>query len=301
MGKGIYTYYKERLVEIGGNNKCLYLKNIVRKGAYDIGKLLEGRDAKVNEFVEFLWSSRKYPFTLIGPKDKKEILENLDIQGRIEAKLEKAAVNGAPTSEKAVAKSEKIRREEADNAFEAEITKIKELKREAEEIERESGRYELYIGYPFVFGSLMQAGKKTMVKAPLLLFPVKIDLPDDNTVEISFNECEKIHINPALIFAYAQAKRINIEQLELDFETLSQFKSVSDIIEYLKASHIKFDCVTSKNVYSYARFKEPDDKNELAVRYSAVIGRFPLSNSIYRPYFSGASTPILVYYATLPL
>ena len=37
MGKGIYTYYKERLIEIGGNNKCLYLRNVVRKGAYDIG------------------------------------------------------------------------------------------------------------------------------------------------------------------------------------------------------------------------------------------------------------------------
>ena len=284
MGKGIYTYYKERLVEIGGNNKCLYLKNIVRKGAYDIGKLLEGRDAKVSEFVEFLWSSRKYPFTLISPKDKKEILENLDVQGRIEAKLEKAAASGDPTSEKAVARGEKIRREEAANAIEAEINKIKELKREAEEIERESGRYEMFIGYPFVFGSIMQAGKKTMIKAPLLLFPVKIDIPDDNTVEISFNECEKIHINPALIFAYAQAKRINVDQLELDFDTLSHFKSVSDIIEYLKANHIKFDCVSSKNVYSYSRFKEPDDKNELAVRYSAVIGRFPLSNSIYNDY-----------------
>jgi len=36
MGKSIYTYYKERLIEIGGKNKCLYLKNIVRKSAYDI-------------------------------------------------------------------------------------------------------------------------------------------------------------------------------------------------------------------------------------------------------------------------
>ena len=91
MGKGIYTYYKERLIEIGGNSKCLYLKNIVRRGAYDIGKLLEGRDAKVSEFVEFLWSSRKYPFTLFCPKDKKEVLGNLDVQSRIDSKIEKLA------------------------------------------------------------------------------------------------------------------------------------------------------------------------------------------------------------------
>ena len=284
MGKGIYTYYKERLVEIGGNSKCLYLKSIVRKGAYDIGKLLEGRDAKVAEFVEFLWSSRKYPFTLVSPKEKKEILENLDVQSRIDAKLERPADSGEPLSEKSVAKNEKIRRDEAARAIEAEISKIKELKRETEEIERESGRYEMFIGYPFVFGTLMQAGKKTLIKAPLLLFPVKVDIPDENTVEIRFNESEKIHINPSLVFSYAQSKRINIDQLELDFDTLSHFKSVSDIVEYLKANHVKIDCVSSKNVYSYSRFKEPDDKNELAVRYAAVLARFPLSNSIYNDY-----------------
>ena len=59
MGKGIYTYYKERLIEIGGNNKCLYLKNVVRKSAYDIGRIFEGRDSKVSEFVDFLHSNKK--------------------------------------------------------------------------------------------------------------------------------------------------------------------------------------------------------------------------------------------------
>ncbi len=284
MGKGIYTYYKERLIEIGGNSKCLYLKNIVRRGAYDIGKLLEGRDAKVSEFVEFLWSSRKYPFTLICPKEKKEILENLDIQSRIDAKIAKDDPNGEPLSEKAVAKNDKIRRDEIARAIDGEIGKLKELKRETEEIEKESGRYEMFIGYPFVFGTLMQSGKKTLIKAPLLLFPVKIDITDESTVEIRFNESEKIHINPALVFAYAQSKKINIDQLDLDFDTLSHFKSVSDIVEYLKANHIKIDCVSSKNVYSYARFKEPDDKNELEIRYAAVLARFPLSNSIYNDY-----------------
>ena len=284
MGKGIYTYYKERLIEIGGNSKCLYLKSIVRRGAYDVGKLLEGRDAKVSEFVEFLWSIRKYPFTLICPKEKKEILENLNVQSRIDAKIEKASQGGEPLSEKSVAKNEKIRRDESARAIEGEIGKLKELKRDAEEIEKESGRYEMFIGYPFVFGTLMQSGKKTLIKAPLLLFPVKIDITDESTVEIRFNESEKIHINPALVFAYAQSKRINIDQLELDFDNLSQFKSVSDVVEYLKANHIRIDCVSSKNVYGYSRFKEPDDKNELEIRYAAVLARFPLSSAIYNDY-----------------
>ena len=60
MGKGIYTYYKERLIEIGGNNKCLYLKNVTRRSAYDLGRIFEGRDAKVREFVEFRLIGRTF-------------------------------------------------------------------------------------------------------------------------------------------------------------------------------------------------------------------------------------------------
>ena len=282
MGKGIYTYYKERLIEIGGNNKCLYLKSIVRKGAYDLGKIFEGRDGKIAEFVEFLRSGRKYPLTVIGSGEKKEILQNLDIQTKT-----KKAENGVPPlgeeAEKLEKKLERERRVAANRAMELEVSKLKDLKREIEEIEKETGRYELYIGYPFVFGTLSQGFNKTLIKAPLMLFPVKIDIPDDNTVELFLNEREKIHINPALIFAYAQSKRINVDGLDLEFDDISQFKGIGDVIKYLGDAHVKIDWNNSKNIYSYDRFKEPSER-DLAVRYAAVLGRFPLSNSIYNDY-----------------
>ena len=136
MGKGIYTYYKERLIEIGGNNKCLYLKSIVRKGAYDLGKIFEGRDGKIAEFVEFLRSGRKYPLTVIGSGEKKEILQNLDIQTKT-----KKAENGVPPlgeeAEKLEKKLERERRVAANRAMELEVSKLKDLKREIEEIEKE--------------------------------------------------------------------------------------------------------------------------------------------------------------------
>ena len=96
MGKSIYTYYKERLVEIGGSNKCLYLKSIVKKSAYDLGRLFEGRDSKISEFLAFLMSDRSYPITLIDKSEQGEILKNLEIplppleeQKRIAAALDK--------------------------------------------------------------------------------------------------------------------------------------------------------------------------------------------------------------------
>ncbi len=282
MRKGIYTYYKERLIEIGGNNKCLYLKSIVRKGAYDLGRIFEGRDEKIAEFIDFLRSGKKYPLTVIGSDEKKEIVRNLDIQTKTK-KAEDGIHPLGEEAEKLERKLERERRNAQTRAIELEISKLKDLKREIEEIEKETGRYELYIGYPFVFGTLSQGFNKTLIKAPLMLFPVKIDIPDDNTVELSLNEKEKIHINPALVFAYAQSKRINVDGLELEFDDISQFRGVGDIIKYLGDAHVKIDWNNSKNIYSYDRFKEPTER-ELAVRYAAVLGRFPLSNSIYNDY-----------------
>ena len=281
MGKGIYTYYKERLVEIGGNNKCLYLKSIVKKSAYDLGRILEGRDAKVSEFVEFLHSNKKYPIAVISSSEKKEILQNLDIKLSTPSALSSAT--SPEEAEKLAKKAEKENKILQNRAIELEISKLKDLKREIEEIEKETGRYELYVGYPFVFGTLTQGFNKTVIKAPLMLFPVKIEIPDDNTVELFFNEAEKIRINPALIFAYAQSKKINIDDLELEFDDIAQFKGIGDVIKYLSEAHVKIDWAHSKNIYAYSKFKEPDEK-ELSVRYAAVLGRFPLSNSIYSDY-----------------
>ena len=282
MGKGIYTYYRERLIEIGGNNKCLYLKNIAKKSAYDLGGLFEGRDNKISDFVDFLWSGGKHPLTLISNKEKVEILHNLDFAAK-GAKAEKDADSSQSTSETA-AKRSASRRNEATRALEGEVTKIKELKREVEEIERETGRYELYVGYPFVFGCIQQGPAKTPIKAPLLLFPVKIDIIDETTVEISRNQTEPIRINPALVYAYAQSKRMDVDQLELEFDDMSKFRSVKSVIKYLSSARIKIDGSDSDNVHKYSSFKDPESKYELSVRYAAVLARLSISNSIYNDY-----------------
>ena len=285
MGKSIYTYYKERLIEIGGSSKCLYLKNVVRRSAYDIGKIFEGRDGKIAELIAFLWSDHKYPLSLINSKEKRELAENLDIESRINKRRVFLGEEATEREiEKANQRNERVRREEATKALEAELAKIKDLKREVEEIEKETGRYELFLGYPFVFGVIGQGSHKTIIKAPLLLFPVKIEVPDDTTAEIRFNESEKIRINPALVFAYAQSKRISVDQLELEFDDLCNLPDVESVLGYLKEAHIDIDFSHTKNIFCYSKFKEPDDKSDLSIRYGAVLARFPLSNSIYNDY-----------------
>ena len=283
MGKGIYTYYKERLIEISGNNKCLCLKNVVRKSAYDIGRLFEGRDKKVAEFVDFIWSEERYPLTLIGGQDNREIIKTLGLPDRSKTPPMTLGLTKEEV-EKVKKKFERQKALDEQKVIETEAARITELKREIEDIEKETGRYELFVGYPFVFGTIQQGAKKTVIKAPLLLFPVKIEALDDGTIDIRRNEAEKIKINPALIFAYAQSKKINIDTLELEFDDLSRFKNVKAITEYLARHYIKIECNNSKSVYNYGRFKEYEGKADLSVRYGAVMGRFPISNSIYDDY-----------------
>ncbi len=275
MGKAIYTYYKERLIEIGGSNRCLYLKNISRKGVYDLGRIFEARDEKVADFIDFTKNARKLPLSIISKSERREILDNLSLYENIEKAYEKE-----PNQKTAL----KLRKEAEERAIEREIKKLRELKREVEEIAKETGRYELYVGYPFVFGMLNDGAKKTPIKAPLLLFPVKIDFPDDQTAEISFNTSEKTRINPALIFAYAQSKKINVDMLDLEYDDLSAFRTVNDVLKYLETAGIKIDySANSRNIYGYSRFKEPEEKG-FAVRSAAVLARFQISNSIYNDY-----------------
>ena len=285
MGKSIYTYYKERLIEIGGSSKCLYLKSISRRNTYDVGRIFEGRDAKIAELLAFLWSDRRYPLSLIKPEEKKELLENLDVENRITKRRIYPGDDASDIEiEKAILKNEKARREESAKAFENEIAKLKDLKREIEEIETETGRSELFLGYPFVFGVIGHGSHKTTIKAPLLLFPVKIDITDDSIVDIRFNPVEKIRINPALILSYAQSKKISVDQLELEFDDLSELPDVQAVLDYLRDAHVNIKCSRTKNIFCYSRFKEPDAESELSIRYGAVLGRFPISNSIYNDY-----------------
>ena len=264
MTKSIYTYYKNRLIEIGGNNKCLCLRGIGRKNAYDLGRLLEGREKKTEDFYRFVFSGEN-ELTLLSTKEKKELLDTLD---RI----------SFPDSERTRTPAE------ANRIFEGEIRRLREIARDADEIEKETGRPELFLGFPFVFGKIREGNSATTVKAPLLLIPIVFEFSDENTVRILRNEKEKIRINPALIFSVAQSKKLNIDALELEFDDLSSFGSVDAVVSYLASARVRLDYSPCRKVFTFNKFKEPEERDEVAVRFSAVLGRFPVSNAIYHDY-----------------
>lgn len=277
--KSIYTYYKERLIEISGKNRSVYTRSFSKKTGYDIGRLLESDKSRENELLEILWAGKKDKFTLISPS--------------IDSLRKVVGVSASPQPVDPEIKDEEERKKtEARNArqlkqlFSAELEKeansVKILRREAEDIEKETGRYELFIGYPFVFGGI----KDVLVKAPLLFFPVDVDISENNIVRISLKKGESVRLNKALVFAYAQAKNIDVQEMDTEFDSLAQsgLRSVDAVLSYLKKFGIRIRPSEQKRVKAFDKCGEPSIKDPLEIKNICLLARYSLSNSIYNDY-----------------
>ena len=54
----IYSKYKERFIQISGNNRSIFVKGIVKKYNFDIGAIMENRNDN-DDLIEFLWQERR--------------------------------------------------------------------------------------------------------------------------------------------------------------------------------------------------------------------------------------------------
>ena len=72
--KSIYTYYKDRLIEISGKNRSLYIKNCNKKNGFDIGKILFDNQELASELLDIFWQGKMIPFNIIGKDTKESIL-----------------------------------------------------------------------------------------------------------------------------------------------------------------------------------------------------------------------------------
>ena len=117
------------------------------------------------------------------------------------------------------------------------------------------------------------------------MFPVTINIENDTTATIELLSNELIKLNKVLLFAYATQKHLNIDDLETEFDDLksSGLKNVEDVINYLK----KFDInirYTPKTEFVPFEAITNVKANSLEVENYCVLGRFPLTNSIYNDY-----------------
>ncbi len=271
--KSIYTYYKERLIEISGKNRSLYLKNFTKKNGYDLGKILYENQEMTSQFVEQLWSGKSLPFTLIGKETKQEILK----ANKIDDRFSKTEFD----DNKEKLKFERQKREASKKAIEQEIKNLTVLKREIEDIEKETGRYELFLCYPFVYGSI----QRYTFKAPLLMFPVEIDILDNNNINLRLKHGENVQLNKALLFAFADNYKLNLEELDMEFECLkSKFPTLQNLLDYLRSFGIKIANSERKKIFPFTRYAEPSISDSPEIKHVCLLARCSLANSIYYDY-----------------
>ena len=281
--RGIYKFYKERLIEISGKNRSLYSKNISKKFSYDIGAVIGDDKEQFQEFFDFVWKGKRRGFSLIDKEMKDKLFVNFGLDKKLKASF--ADQSGMSTEEKRLdnLKRERTKREESKKLLLGQVDALKNLKREIEEFAKETGRYEMFVGYPIVSGYIKG---ELQIKAPLILFPVVINIENDSTVTLEAKMDETVQLNKVLMLAYAKAHRLNIDNLIMEFDNLVDYrlKSVADVVKYLATFDIKIKYQEKDGMISYDSIREPGKSDGLRISNACVIGRFPLANSIYNDY-----------------
>ncbi len=279
----IYSKYKERFIQISGSNRSLYLKGIIKKYSYDIGAIMENRN-DTDDFISFLWHEKRN-FSLINEKVISKIVKQAAKTDELNSEVNRLAPleqEILATEEIVTVKKAKTEQKPASKILSAQMSNLRYLKREAEEVEKETGLYDLYVGYPFVIGNL---SKDIQLKAPLLLFPVHIHIEkDEATLTLSPNQ--PVIINKALILAYSKEHNVPTDKLIQEFDPQSDdlFNSPNDVIEYLNSNGFKMRNARRKTLQTFDSAGFPLDG--LEIRNYAVIGKFPLANAIYNDYLA---------------
>ena len=271
--KSIYTYYKERLIEISGKNRSLYLKNFNKKNGYDIGKILSSDAELTEEFLDIMLSGKSIPFSIYGKGMKELILSARNVNSKYP--------NKTFEDDKEKQKYENEKKNFIKKSFEQEGNDLKVLKREIEDIEKETGRYELYLCYPFVYGTV----KNYTFKAPLLMFPIEIDVVDDSNINICLKYGEHIQLNKALMLAIANSKHLNLQDMDMEFDSIkSKFGSLQGLMDYLRTFGVKIAYKPEKKLHHFGKYGEPTMTSPLEVKNLCLLSRCSLANSIYSDY-----------------
>jgi DNA polymerase III delta prime subunit len=244
----IYKNYKERFIEINGKNRTLFTKNIAKKYSFDLGTILSHFDNSL--FYDFLWR-KESEFLLINEK--------------IAKKLAKAT------------------EEDEVEILEKNLNDLKYLSREIDELQKETGKYDLCIGLGYIYGKI---DRDISVRAPLLLFPISIEITK-NQVVLHHMPDQPISLNKSLILAYCKENHINTQKIieEFDPNEENSFKDIYDAIDHLNTFGFDIKYQKRKGVIPFDNTIE-STTIDLEFKNMAVLGRFPMANPIYNDYIT---------------
>lgn len=166
--------------------------------------------------------------------------------------------------------------------------RMKHLARQATLMQEEKGNNDFYLGWPMMQGIL---NKGTLVQAPLLLFPMRIQLFQGQW-RLQRNHRE-LHFNPTFLLAYEDSMQQRLPEQEMN-EALAELPEEEmafrvGLYELLKKFEIglQFNRDTFKNElvsFPYLKSSELSERytaGQLRLFPSAILGFFPDAAAVF--------------------
>ncbi|MBP2021491.1 superfamily I DNA and/or RNA helicase/very-short-patch-repair endonuclease [Clostridium punense] len=293
----ILSKYKERLINLSGRNRSLVSKKLPNKRAFDLYKLGEFSEGFISDILSYLISREDKKFLILPDYSAYFLKGESTLEKDIakEEKLELSSIDSTLDKEKAQELKEKIKtkyrekleREQQslsgkrDKLVEYSVS-LRALLREITSIIKETGRNELYVGYPFVEGKLKD---DTFVRAPLFMFPVSL-LRDGDSYYLENKEEAVIYLNKVLLLAICKHNEIKVKDIETEFSKVEE-NFITEALEKLKENNIIIENSPTE-VNKFLEYKKDTLPNfemgKLKLSYNLVLGQFPIANSIYNDY-----------------
>ncbi|WP_058306329.1 AAA domain-containing protein [Gracilibacillus massiliensis] len=181
-------------------------------------------------------------------------------------------------------KSKLFVKEKADNQVELALSrKLTTLFRNIRSIEEETGLYDLYLGYPMIEGAMSDG---TYVRAPLFLYPVRLERKKRNGVEWHVEPIndQAPQLNRTLFLALQKLSNIHVpESLFEEAETKATSINIEEWSQWLADHDFTITANTSEQLESieeYTRDTIPTfSKGAFRLNQQAVVGHFPQGNS----------------------
>ena len=150
---------------------------------------------------------------------------------------------------------------------------------------RDKGQNDLYVGYPFVEGTLVNG--EFGIRAPLCLFPVTLDRSTAN-ITVSADPTRDIIYNGTLILAHDKFNNLTNPLPDCTVEEANPDNFLQGLLDFYAANDIRIDYDSDE----LKKFKEyPGDsfpkhaRGTLKLVHNIVIGKFPAySNAIQRDF-----------------
>lgn len=306
--------YKKRLVNFSGRNQTLKRNKLYAKRAFDLKKSEKFEENITGLILNQILCDTDKEVTIVN-KNKKIILEKNEIEKinknylalvknsqKIKALYSKEEIEKILKNkdDKLILKIQKDLQEEKKENIKNELDNLFKnldiLKNEIETVEKETGLYQLYIGYPFIEGKLEDG---TDVRAPLFLYPCKLEKKDGKFIYKNLNE-NSIYINRSFLLAYSNATRKDFKNLRDEYDTVQEIFStekkietqedyLKKCVEFLSKNEIHVNSYFEEEIESYKDYKKETynkfSKGELYLKNYFIIGQYTIGdNGIYKDY-----------------